>query len=601
MRAPAPSTQGRIGPLGAAVWSLAFAALFGMVAHLDHAAPPLTALVLPREAPRNVLADREQRREQPPARSTILDMQSFRSAETASGHGGGAALVNLNPNSNAWFLLTLTGSAGRGVYHLENPDPAGQHIHLAEGKTGPVITTATQTADCDLWSGAPSALQRAAASALPYAPLCEGRLYLRNRAAGHFSDLERVTEFLRLNVWNGDDIVGFVRANFYQDAFRDTGTSAAAAEPAASAGGDAPPNAAITAAAAMQSVSAPNFAIDVEGAPSRHLALGRWYPVRYLPGVYAGMMRPQAVSDDIVKASDGAVNKLDAVEGPALVDLTAFDLSQFELSFSLGTDNPRLGWSFIDKHGGGPGPDGIDSAVPLVTNGMVSPAVLRRVVATFAGGFKREQGAFRSGDLAHVHQGSHYGFIEQGVVFSKLQPDLATLYVLDDGSVHMETWSETNNSLLPHVRFARQNGVPLIERNASGTSVPGALVKYWGAGNWSSSGDLQLRTLRAGACIVEAGGKQYLLHAVFSTATPSAMALVFQAYGCRYAMLLDMNALEHSYLALYARHGDRLAIEHPMHGMTDSDRSSGNDLVPRFLGFPDNRDFFCLVRRKRSP
>ena len=51
---------------------------------------------------------------------------------------------------------------------------------------------------------------------------------------------------------------------------------------------------------------------------------------------------------------------------------------------------------------------------------------LRTTVAAFVGGFKRSHGAFRYGPLALVNHGSHYGFMQQGVVFSKLQPGLAT-------------------------------------------------------------------------------------------------------------------------------------------------------------------------------
>ena len=58
---------------------------------------------------------------------------------------------------------------------------------------------------------------------------------------------------------------------------------------------------------------------------------------------------------------------------------------------------------------------------------MVNPPTVERAVATFAGGFKREHGAFRYGPLAQQNHGSHYGFIAGGQVFSKLQPQLATL------------------------------------------------------------------------------------------------------------------------------------------------------------------------------
>jgi nucleoside-diphosphate-sugar epimerase len=84
----------------------------------------------------------------------------------------------------------------------------------------------------------------------------------------------------------------------------------------------------------------------------------------------------------------------------------------------------------------------------------------------------------------------------------------------------------------------------------------------------------------------------------FSTATPSAMARVFQAYGCRYAMLLDMNALEHTYLAVYLRQGDQIVVQHLIRGMEEVDKSTDGQVIPRFIGFSDNRDFFYLVRRE---
>jgi hypothetical protein len=217
-------------------------------------------------------------------------------------------------------------------------------------------------------------------------------------------------------------------------------------------------------------------------------------------------------------------------------------------------------------------------------------------VATFTGGFKREHGAFRYGDLAGRNHGSHYGFIEQGVVFSKLQPGLATLYVLDDGAVRMGTWSQADDRLLARIRYARQNGVPLVEPDPTGAPAPGALVAKWGPGNWSGSATGELRAVRAGVCLQEAAGRRFLIYGWFSTATPSAMARVFQAYGCRYAMLLDMNALEHTYLAVYGRQGHQITVQHLIRGMAEVDKSTDGAIVPRFIGFPDNRDFFYLVR-----
>ena len=543
---------------------------------------------------------------------TILDLQQFRRVETVAVQGpdmrrGTATLINLNPDIDAWFLLTLDwgGANSRASYHIENPHPKAQTLHLAHGDLrGLEIVDGEGKTECALWSGKPNMLERARKSSLPYVPICNGRLYLRNRVAGHQTELEAVTNFLRDNVWKGDAIVGFVKRNFYQDAFRETGrTTKAADAPAPKSQVTGPLPASVTPAYADKAVVPQDLGIDVAGPPSRQLGFGRWYPVRNIGGVYVSVMQPQAVADEIIKRDKGVVSNLDSVEASALDYLVAFDLSQFDLGFALGTDHPRVDWSprppASVRNSKLPGPDGIGTAAPLVTTGMVSPAVLNRVVATFVGGFRRHHGAFKYGPLAKINHGSHYGFIEEGVVFSKLQPGLATLYVLDDGSMHMKTWSEADTRLLAHIKFARQNGVALVARNPeTGASVAGALVAKWGPGNWSGSADEKQRTLRAGVCLQDTAGKRFLIYGYFSTATPSAMAEVFQAYGCAYAMMLDINALEHTYLAIYARRGDKVEIEHLIPGMAEVDKTSGGRLIPRFIGFPDNRDFFYLIRHR---
>jgi hypothetical protein len=250
---------------------------------------------------------------------------------------------------------------------------------------------------------------------------------------------------------------------------------------------------------------------------------------------------------------------------------------------------------------GTPGPDGFDSVAPLVRTGIVNPTHVSRTVATFAGGFKREHGAFRSGDLALKNRGSHYGFLEYGVVFSTLQPGLATLVVRDSGRLDMTTWRASDASSLAGIEHARQNGVPIIEPDpATGQPVPGTVVWNWSLGNWSGSASGEQRTVRSGVCLQENDAGRFLLYAYFSSVTPSAMARVFQAYRCRYAMLLDMNALEHTYLALYTIDDSGVTVQHLVRGMEEVDRSVGGRIVPRFIGYPDNRDFFYVLRRQED-
>ena len=541
----------------------------------------------------------------PVAAGSILDLQRSRTSTSVELVASGsspvrATLTQLNPAANAWLLLTLASSDLRHseTYHLENAEPARQRVELDVAHPGALIIEAEGRADaCVLWPGA--ALAQARASQVPYASLCGGRLYLRNEVHGHRTTLEAATEFLRDHVWQGERIIELVRRDVYQDAFIRHGTPASApvTEPTAASG--APPAARVAADRATPTLAADGLGIDV-GATTAFMP-GRWVAATGVPGVYVSLVQPKAV---IAVEPRGAV--LDPVEADALDYLVAFDLSELALGFSLGTEHPRLGWSprVLDARRGAssPGPDGIDSAAPLVRTGMVSPALRARTVATFAAGFKREHGAFRYGALATVNRGSHYGFVEQGVTFSTLEPGLATVYVLDDGTVGMKTWSRADDVLLGRLRHARQNGVALVERGATAaTSVAGPLVNQWAAGNWSGSSDEQLRTLRAGACLLERDGRQFLVYGYFSSATPRAMAHVFLAYGCSYAMHLDMNALEHTYLALYPRSGDQRGLEHLIDGMNVLDQTVGSTQLPRFLGVADDRDFFYLTTRKDLP
>ena len=539
---------------------------------------------------------------------TILELQPGRIAAQAAlrrrdGIPGLATLINLNPNANAWYLLLIDwqDDAAHLAYHLENRGAAEGALHLRTDSPVALALTGAGGLNCTLWmSVGRDALAEARATGLPYAPLCSGALYLRNHVAGRQTALERISDFLRDHVWGGDRVVNFVKEQFYRDAFREKGVGTATAPSAPSlpaALAPLPPS--LAPETAGVGLLPEGLALDL-ATPGKELQIGQWYAVRDLRGVLVSVISPQYIESRFRSSREPNVNALDAVESGALVYLVAFDLQQLDLHFVLGTDHPRLDWSGRPPPSSRdpqlPGPDGVGSAAPLVRNGMVSPTEAPRTVATFAGGFKRSHGAFRSGQLAQRNHGSHYGFIEQGVIFSKLQPGLATVWVTDEGSVELATWAALDNELLPHIRYARQNGVPLIEYDAAnGVGMPGELVNLWGPGNWSGSAEEVLRTLRAGLCLQQNGGRRFLIYGYFSAATPSAMARVFQACRCRYAMHLDMNALEHTYLALYVHRDRELVVEHLIRGMEEVDRTAGEEFAPRFLSFPDDRDFFYLT------
>lgn len=544
------------------------------------------------------------------AQTTILDLQQFRQTssihiKSQKGRQGVATLVNLNPAISAWYLLKVAWNDGAPEvsFHLENAEPHKQRLLLNDKYSeGIVVAGGKNRYYCDLFDS--DLLDDAKASQRIYAPLCDGRVYLRNAAIGHRTNLEATTEFLREHVWGAEKIIGLGHI-LLGDTQRETGkleTELPAAGPKADGSSELPFSARIDSKYSDRVLTSWNLGINLNGAETKGMTPGAWYAASETPGVYVSILQPNLIDPAILRGYRTRVNNLDNVEASALCYLVAFDLDRFDLEYALGTEHPKVGWSEHMlpqmKDPQAPGPDGIASIAPLISTGLVAPMDASKTIATFTGGFKREHGAFKYGDLALRNHGSHYGFIENGIVFSKLQPGLATIFVLDDGSVKMKTWEDTDNGMLARIKHARQNGVPVIEFDkVSRSPAPGPLVNRWGPGNWSGSEEVKLRTMRSGAGIQTNQGKRFLIYAVFSDATPSAMARIFQAYRCDYAMLLDMNALEHTYLALYRRSGSQMFVDHLLKGMSELDKAAAGEVVPRFLGYPDNRDFFYVMRR----
>jgi hypothetical protein len=517
-----------------------------------------------------------------------------------------ATLVNLNPTVNAWYLLRLEWPDGRTAnYHLVNAHPDRQDLALDPAyPNGIVIADTRDRRLCDLWSDDLGGLHVAETARTPYLPLCDERVTLRLTVPGRRTTLEWATDFLRDNVWSGEQITIFIRENFYQDAYLETADMVDGATPASEAklSAEGPQAARIDSRFLDARIGVGELGLVLSGGTPAGVIPGRWYPADYHHGVYVSVVTPDMLDPELFQRHRDVVSVLDEEERDALVYLVAFDLGRFDIGFALGTEHPRVGWSerapdFM-RDPSLLGPDGIGDVAPLVMTGIVPRSIAVRTVATFTGGFKRDHGAFRIGALSTRNHASHYGFIESGTILSKLQPGLATFFVLDDGMVQMKTWSEADGSLLPRIVFARQNGLPVIETDPDTKSpVPGRQVSQWAAGNWSGSQDRKFRTVRGGAALQEIEGRRFLIYAYFSSATPSAMARVFEAYEFAYGMLLDMNALEHTYMALYRPTDGSLEVQHLVKGMEVLDKTLEGQALPRFLGFADNRDFFYVLRR----
>ena len=549
---------------------------------------------------------------------TIIDLQPFRETRSirikeAAGLEGSATLINLNPHVNAWYLLQLRGREGAPTetYHLENADPMNQTLSLDQARPrGLVLARKEGESFCQLWGeNSSESLEKARRAGVPYAPLCGGKIYLRNLTKGHRTGIEAVSDFLRDKVPGGEEVVTYVRDTFFAYLYRrkaEEGLESKPVEgPPPTQARGAPAAGLIDRQQANRVIKPIDLGIDIEEAGIQGMAPGFWYAAKDNPGIFVSVIVPEGIAPEILRSPGPSVSPLDSIERKGLVYLVAFDLDRFELKYSLGTTHPKVDWSehISDRmrEKSLPGPDGIGTIAPLVSTGLTNPIDTHKTVVTFTGGFKRIHGALKYGLLGLRNHGSHYGFIEDGVIFSKLQPGLSTIYILRDGWADMKTWGEEDDhSLLSKVKYARQNGVPLIAGfdEATRMSVPGPLVNRWGEGNWSGSRDEKLRTLRAGAALQEWQGKRFLLYAFFWSATPSAMARVFQAYQCRYAMLLDMNALVHTYLAVYKKQNSHLYVQHLIQGMAEVDLTVKGRYIPRFLGYADDRDFFYLTRKE---
>lgn len=535
---------------------------------------------------------------------TVLDLQTVKKVSVArgiekSGKPVEITLTNLNPNLNVWFLVDMKYAEGQiDTYHLENPFAQNQAVELNPSFDAGLVLGKTNR--CSLWT----VLPKLNPSRDVYVSLCDGRLFLRNATKGHKTTKEWATDFLRLYVPGGEKITTFVRSTWYKDAFVNLSEliEAKASRSQRVRPTGAPVRPLIDAKYENQYLMPDALGIDVVYDEESRMLAGRWYAVKDMPGIFISVVQPRLIAESVGTAQKGLVKPLDDVEAGALCYLLAFDLSFYDLRFALGTEHPQVNWSdrVMSKIRDANllGPDGFETVAPLVRTGLVNPIFLERVVGTFTGGFKRYHGAFRQGALAEKNHGSHYGFVENGVVLSRLQPGLATVLVYDDGTVDLKTWSDADSVNLSHVWFARQNGVPIVEMDRVTKEIkPGALVASW-QGNWSGAVDGNYRTLRAGLALQESAGQRFLIYGYFSTATPSAMARIFQAYHCTYAMLTDMNALEHTYLALYPPHGQNdFQVQHLIRGMDVLDKVNQGQVVPRFVGFADNRDFFYVLKK----
>lgn len=523
---------------------------------------------------------------------------------------GKVHLINVNSDVNIWFLLRIKWPKNGAVswYHLENKYPEKQTLAFSDSfEDGIIINRKKGSIKCDFWSSKNNySIDTAKNLNKPYIEICNKSIYLRNTLEGYRTTKEWVVEFLRDNLWGAETITNIVKNTIFKDAFFINGAKKQLNDSSASllsnSDVNAPPKAKISSEFRNRSISSDDLGIAIKDQTDNSMLIGRWYEAEKQPHVYVSAIEVDAIDESILKSHTDYVADIDSVESKAINYLVAFDTSKFDLNFALGTEHPRVHWSsrarteIIDKKK--PGPDGFATVLPLAPTGLIPPENVSHIAATFTGGFKRSHGAFKWGEKAKKNSGTHYGFMENGFIFSKMQEGLASIIVDIKGNIHLKTWTSDDQERINQLRHVRQNGVAIIEYDpVLKKGVPGKFVSNWTMGNWSGSQDSKFRTLRAGICQLEFDDKSFIIYGYFSSVTPTAMARVFQAYGCNYALHLDMNALEHTYLAIYDKNKTNDSTpSHLIKGMKVLDeRFKGN--VPRFIGYPDNRDFFYFTSK----
>ncbi len=493
----------------------------------------------------------------------VMGLQPFQKTERmVASTGDEITLTNINPMVGAWYVLSRKTAGRQTDLHLEVAALAGDpmkrpklslyadglEITFEHGATrryplwsGQIMDASTEPA---AYGGPQDILSPAYHFDAPLSAICDGLVYVRSQKGGSATRVEIATDLLR-ETRLGEWLVATAKPYLIAKPEFGEDHRAAIYEKPNVPDDTAPTNAQVDPKCSDLFLSTSNIGIATD-APDRRYYYGRWYKALHHPGIFVSVMKPSVAEKKILESYPERVARIGRHdkkerESEALVYLLAYDVGRFRFGYSLGADHPKLDWSFRAEKARKTcsGPDGFDSKKPLATVGVVPPYYEPYIVGTFAGGFKREHSAFRTGPLSKVNNGSHFGFMEEGTVFSRLLPGLATAAIGRDGSIDLFTWPNDAGDLLSRLAHARQNCLPLVQGiDADGISVPGIYLNDWGAGSWSGDQNGDFVTLRAGLAIQEHAGRRFLLFGYFTAATPNAMARVFQAYGCRYGMLL---------------------------------------------------------------
>lgn len=491
------------------------------------------------------------------------------------------SLTSLNKHINKWFILSIHGKDSINL-HVHNRYPETPVSLTNNGLSFFKEDQEFTAHECRLWNKKSlKKLKRQLKSfAETYLPLCEGRIYVRMKrpANTQLSLTESATNLLRKTEF-GENFINTFKPYIVSMMSESPSYGEKIANVAPSHQGkllDAPLKAKMQVNDDMKYDDEHFIGIKLESNP-KAIEYGNWYETKMHAGIFVGLFKPALIHPDVLKVDEQKANAITAEEKEMRIYMTAYDLDMYAPEYTIGTQEPK-----ITK------PELKGKVVPI---GSIPPYELSQSVGVFIGGFKTRHNTINHGP----NKGKTYGFIEKGVELAKMSPGLATAYLKNDGSFHVDKWPENTameRELSREVIAARQNGVMLIDDYKIGD-----YVNNWGYGNWSGSAERSLKTMRSGICIQEKDNKRFLLFMAFTAATPSTMAQTMQAFSCKTAMHLDMNAYMYMHSAIYSYEPNKgYEVEYLNQHM----KYPKNIKRHRYIMDNNSRDFFYLKRRQTS-
>lgn len=342
-------------------------------------------------------------------------------------------LTNINPAINKWFLLQSEADPLR-TFHIENVHYFHQVSLMDSGLS---IQTDTHIIECTLWNNSDFDLFIEDFSTIenPFFPLCNGLLYLRLRRKSNtqLSLTELTTDFLRSKQM-GEGIINYFKPLLVKWSAENANLikpqSASSTAIKYQSAQQIMPKTANT--SDYQTISHNLGFSTIKD--KRAIQLGDWYDVTMHKDIYTSVHTPGLADKDYDQSHN--LPPISLAESDKLIYLTAFDLAKYTVRYIMGTQHPGLISQAGDKN---------KAILPnIVPIGSIPPYDLEKAVSVFTGGFKHRHSKFKYGP----HRGKQFGYIENGVIITPLQPGLATIYATVKGDIDIQAWPQEKTASL---------------------------------------------------------------------------------------------------------------------------------------------------------